>query len=214
MIIKNATLLNYEEFSLYKHFIATDFSFWWLKDAGQDDTHGCFIYGKRNSVLDDMPINTKASVRPALIVDSLVASPGDKIKIFDYSWTVLNNSLLLCDHYIGKYRFDEKTNDWYHSELKQHLDNWFLEQIEKTQEVVMVKNNTEFLLLQSLCKTHNLNKLKSKVTFGYSGNLYFIYSPYGRWRQITTVAEMPPEKIPLTFAEFCNLITGEKTDDN
>ena len=210
MIIKEIDLLNSFEFYTYKDFFPPNKTIWWLKEKGVTRNSVCCVHNGR--VISDMPFNTQNSVRPALVVDELTAFPGDTIEIFGFMWTVLNDHLILCNDNIALLRYDGICNEWESSALQQFLNKWLKEQTEKTEEIVCVKNPTEFLLLESLYKKYRLNK----IVFGYNGDCeaYFLFSPYTYSIQITHHDMKRHRKSPITFAEFCNLITGEKTDDN
>ena len=210
MIIREIDLLNSFEFYTYKDFFPPSKTIWWLKEKGINRNSVCCIYDGR--IISDMPFDTKNFVRPALVVDELTAFPGDTIEIFGFTWTVLNDHLILCDDNIALLRYDGICNEWKNSALQQFLNKWFKEQTEKTEEIVTIKNPTEYLLLQSLYKKYGLNK----IVFGSNGDYeaYFLFSPYKFSMQITYDDMLRHKKLPITFAEFCNLITGEKADDN
>jgi hypothetical protein len=66
-------------------------------------------------------------VRPALRIrnlDSLNLEVGTTFKVLDRPvYYIGNNKVLLCED-IGEHRFDIKSNDYKHSEIKDWLEKW------------------------------------------------------------------------------------------
>ena len=72
-------------------------------------------------------------VRPALEISNLESSNlliGDVFEVGDYKFRVISEDLAwLYEQDIGQHRFDEKTNIYEQSEIKQFVDDWFEREI-------------------------------------------------------------------------------------
>lgn len=110
---------------------------WWLRSPGFIDDKAAFVYGDTGNV-DDIGISAdhKLGVRPALCVNlkSIDLQIRDVIKIFGYDWTVISDSLILCDDTVGEspFRTDRNAldaNDYETSDINKWLDEWYMDQI-------------------------------------------------------------------------------------
>ena len=72
-------------------------------------------------------------VRPALQISNLKSSDlqiGDTFEVGDYNFRVISENLAwMYEQDIGSHRFDEKTNVYEQSEIKQFVDDWFEREI-------------------------------------------------------------------------------------
>ena len=209
MIIKKISLLNKPDFSKYKYDIPLIHNRWWLTSSVLG-TSACVVNGY--NVFPVKKTMNDIGVRPILIVTDFDTFIGDKINLFDYSWTVIDHtpkkSILLCDTIIDEYFFDRYANDWCDSDLKSYLEIW-LADLKKAEEVVIINGKTEYLLLQALCKKYDLNEVILKGNNNFEKTLYLVYSPVKPWRQITKNKALSYIS-NLTFKGFCNKITEEK----
>lgn len=126
--IYEVTLLTEEEYVENKDVIPLIYDWWWLKSYGYHDYDVPLVYlgGSR------MCINVNYAdgcVRPALWADLGEFERGDKFDLAGYTWTVLSDSLALCDEIVGQtaFRTDWQAvdaNDYEQSDIKQYLENW------------------------------------------------------------------------------------------
>lgn len=105
---------------------------WWLCSLGADQFDVAFV-GYNGSVDEDGgSVNyADVTVRPVLVMsenDSLEI--GDIFYIGKYKFKVISNTLAwLYDSDIGYHYFDEKTNNYETSEVKEFINNWFKNEI-------------------------------------------------------------------------------------
>ena len=137
--IKEATLLSIEEYENYKELIpylvssdVEEEECWWLRSPGLQRYGVAIVY---NGDINEGGINYDFGaydVRPALKIEVSSANAfkaGSKLELLDKKWTILNISgqeaYILCDESIGRQLFDDDSNDWETSELKQWLEEQF-----------------------------------------------------------------------------------------
>ena len=121
------TLLSKEEYEKNSYLINTINDCWWLRSRGYGVINAMFVDGASGDV-NDRGCNTliMLGVRPALkIAYCEQLKPGEKIKIKELYFTVLNNGILLCDSIVSKIMFNDKINDYGTSYIKKWLENWF-----------------------------------------------------------------------------------------
>ena len=127
------TLLSKEEYTDSKDVIPLYDRWWWLRSPGFFEYTAAFINGKYGDVgRNGYNVNEEFGVRPALKIrnlSSLNLKIGDKVFLFGKQWTVISDSLVLCDEVIGETYFRKDfmspdANDYEHSDIKQWLENW------------------------------------------------------------------------------------------
>ncbi len=131
--IDEITLLSKEEHIKLKDVIPICRGCWWLRSPGDLDFTAAFVYCANGRVNEyGINVDVEFGVRPALQIRNL-SSPnlkiGDKVSLFGRQWTVISDSLVLCDAVIGKTCFRKDysapdANDYEHSDIKQWLENW------------------------------------------------------------------------------------------
>ena len=134
--IDEITLLSKEEYIKLKNVIPLCRGNWWLRSQGDLDFTAAFVHGEYGSVNEyGINVDVEFGVRPALQIRNL-SSPnlkiGDKVSLFGRQWTVISDSLVLCDAVIGKTCFRKDysapdANDYEHSDIKKTLDKWVSE---------------------------------------------------------------------------------------
>ena len=213
MIIKEITLLDAFTYQHYIDYIPKVNGCWWLRSYGESiASMQCVFY---NGLINEAGayVCNSGSVRPALLVDELNVLPGNKIILFDYSWTVLNKHLVLCDSIIGHHKFNNEFNRFVdslefflHSSLCHFLNDWLIWQKNKSTKIVHIQNKTELLFLQSFCKKHDFN-IPIISDFQHSNNFYLVFCPCDEWKKASDLSTI--EKTALTFSEFCECVTEE-----
>lgn len=104
-------------------------SWWWLRSPGH-------LWNNAANVLQNGHIYKyglyilldSGGVRPALKIENLECSNleiGDKFCFGNEYFKVISANLALCNSIVGYTRFDEKSNDYAHSEIKAYVDHWF-----------------------------------------------------------------------------------------
>lgn len=205
MIIDHIDLLSEGDFFCYKHIIPQFDYYWWLSSPGVNKLRACEV-GFGVLVDRNVSIKTVNGVRPTLTIVGLDALPGDKINLFGYNWTVLNEHLVLCDSRIDDCIFDSYDNNWESSQLKGFLEAWLTQKIEETERYVAIKNKTEFLLLQKLCLNNDFNMLdyalyENIAKWGFE-NTRIRFSPYQEWRISFNF------DTDCSFVEFCDYVNN------
>ena len=124
---------------------------WWLRSPGTRNCDTAFV--RRDTsvasggryIKDSLPC-----VRPALIIEESPLKIGDffTIRIWKFK-KITKNLAWLYEQDIGQHRFDEKTNIYEQSEIKQFVDDWFEKEI------------TPYLLPE-----YNFSKVKFEETIG------------------------------------------------
>ena len=120
------TLLSEYEYFKNKKLIPPSKDYWWLCSQRIRPKYVAFVSGKSGDVCDEgIYVGCTLDVRPALrIRDCYNLIPGDKIRISGYIFTILNEKLALCDTCIGKSIFDNESDDFETSYIKQYLYDW------------------------------------------------------------------------------------------
>ena len=113
---------------------------WWLRSPGYDDYNAACVDGYGDVCDLGYIVNYyEPGVRPALIVnlDSSNLSIMDKIETAGHRWTVITDSLILCDDIVGftAFRADWQANDanvYEASDVKKWLEKWWEENRNET----------------------------------------------------------------------------------
>ena len=121
---KEITLLSEEEYIKNRELISLMRGFWWLRSPGYYKFNATYV--RSDGILYDFDVNDdRGGVRPALKMQGrhdLI--PGDKIRIAEYTFTVLHGDLVLCDTCIGTSMFDYESNNFETSVIRKYLYNW------------------------------------------------------------------------------------------
>ena len=140
MILRNlkihgATLLSVEETeNLLTREERKYHCWWWLRSPGISSDgaagvgNGGDVYCNGYGVYGD-----DDCVRPALQISNLESSNlliGDVFEVGDYKFRIISEDLAwMYEQDIGDHRFDEETNVYGQSEIKQFVDDWFEREI-------------------------------------------------------------------------------------
>ena len=127
---KGATLLSSDEASTLlteqerKYIIG-----WWLRTPGNHSYYMCYVYGDGNVCRYGINVSYDRGIRPALQIANLGNfKVGDIFSIGDYYFKIISPTrawMYLQD--IGTDYFDEKSNNYKASHVKQIIDSWFKE---------------------------------------------------------------------------------------
>ena len=110
---------------------------WWLRSPGEYDTYAAIVSVDGEDVFSDgISVDEEFGVRPALKISNLESCNlqiGDIIIMFNYTWTVISNNLILCDKIVGKCKFRENwkakdANNYEASDVKKWLEKWYIDQ--------------------------------------------------------------------------------------
>lgn len=144
----NATLLSAEEYeecedlirpAQYSDRAPNIPSAWYLRTPGEDDPDAitiayCGVEETKPDWEDAGPEDLfdegyGTGNRPVLVFEESLfaagAKPGDQFSVGCWPFTVISDKLALCDEYISTEVFDEGTNDYEDSAIKQRVDAWF-----------------------------------------------------------------------------------------
>jgi len=133
--INGITLLSIEEYEACKYIIPNINFWWWLRSPGYSSINAANVSNVGNvSDFGNYVNYDDRAVRPALIYESSNLQIGDKIKIVGYNWTVISDSMILCDDVVGftYFRKDWRANDandYEKSDIKKWLNDWWKERI-------------------------------------------------------------------------------------
>lgn len=138
--IKDITLLSIDEYEACKNTVPLVDDWWWLRSPGNYCNNVTYvdydgyvnIYGRRANF-------GFCGVRPALIFESNYLQFEDKVKILNYTWTVISNNMMLCDDVVGQTCFNkdyetDNTNNYEKSDIKVWLHKWWKERAKKCNE--------------------------------------------------------------------------------
>ena len=133
--INGATLLSIEEAEslLTKEELKYRY-WWWLRSPGNLSKYAALVYNDGGVGYNGISvIYGDSCVRPALKISNLQSSNlsiGDVFEVGDYKFRIISENLAwLYEQNIGQLRFDEETNIYEQSEIKQFVDNWFEKEI-------------------------------------------------------------------------------------
>ena len=127
------TLLSVEEYEEAKAYIAPIGHWWWLRSPG-DSGSAALVSTSGDVCTGGFLVDVSyGAVRPALEVDNLKSfnlNPEDKIiDLAGHDWTVISDTMALCDDSIGGHCFRENwkapdANDYEQSDVKRFLESW------------------------------------------------------------------------------------------
>ena len=129
-----------EEYIYYPVFNDGGSPYWYLRTPGEEDGSIVCMDGV---IIDDVTdvdffddgggwkfdLEYGCGNRPALYFSSSLSAvgvkPGDKLEIGGVSFTIITDTIALCDSYISVEIFDKETNDYEKSAIKKRVDSWF-----------------------------------------------------------------------------------------
>ena len=144
-----ATLLSVEEFQAYKQYIRpADYIYrctpipvaWYFRPPGDIPGKITCAYADYVAETDpgwENPESEQLAAegygtgnRPVLVFEESLfaagAKPGDRFSVgLLWPFTVLSDTLAICDEYISTEVFDTKANDYETSAIKKRVDGWF-----------------------------------------------------------------------------------------
>lgn len=139
--IKGITLLSIREYESCKDKIKPTSCSWWLRSPGRYADTVVAINGAGGVLRTGYNVSRTEGLRPALKIDleSSNLRIRDKIEWANYRWTIISDSLMLCDEIIAEHPFREDweaddANDYEKSDIKQWLENWLAKQMESDNE--------------------------------------------------------------------------------
>lgn len=134
--LSHADLLTVEEAKKLPQRLRKYRYWWWLQSPGYDIRYAAYVnvagYVRHNGndVNDSCDV-----VRPALRITNLNDYKIGSLFKFGGKWfQIIDENTALCVSDIGKHRFDAYTNDYETSHIKQYVDNWFSENIQKIKQ--------------------------------------------------------------------------------
>ena len=134
MQIESITLLSVNEASALPKEILDCGHYYWLRSPGSDSSSAAFVdYGGYVLNFGYYVINYNYGVRPALVIpnlDSLNLRDFEEITMWDTKWIYIGKNMLFAKDIICERRFDENSNVFEKSEIKEYLDNWLKEHLE------------------------------------------------------------------------------------
>ena len=140
MILRNlkihgATLLSVEETENLLTREERKYHCWcWLRSPGTYSLYAADVCRDGDVDYDGHGVNVDGGcVRPALQISNLESSNlliGDVFEVGDYKFRIISEDLAwMYEQDIGQHRFDEETNVYEQSEIKQFVDDWFEREI-------------------------------------------------------------------------------------
>jgi len=126
-------LLSVEEYLKIQNNILKINAWWWLRSPGNYSDYAASVNNDGSVYFIGNYVNyCSDAVRPALHFLNLNSSnyefvDKNKIKFANYLWTNIlpETDVYICDTYIDRWRFDEESNDYEKSEIRQFLLDWF-----------------------------------------------------------------------------------------
>ncbi len=131
--ITGITLLDKIEYKKARMNVPKHDKWWWLRTGAFASKYVTNV-GSDCSFHDSIVCNHDGGVRPALIFSpsSSLLHTGDKVYLWDYIWTVINeDGMMLCDSILDERRFDAESNDYETSEIKKYLENWLTKHMKR-----------------------------------------------------------------------------------
>lgn len=136
--IKKITLLTKEEYEKNKNIIPIVDCNWWLANrwiSGVEgtpirDIYTCGNPYSRTKVSFYAVTNKKIGVRPVILTTDNKFKIGEKIKLFEITWTVIEPNKLLCDEILVQMPYKKIWNwndgdiTWEKSDVKKFLEKW------------------------------------------------------------------------------------------
>ena len=133
--ILEVTLLGRSDYETYRNNIPSVNFNWWLRDSPYTNygmINMAYVSGDEDGMLRNVRVDaTSYHLRPVLVcnLSSSGLSIGDKVSLSGHSWTVISDSLILCDDSVATspFRTDKTADDVFDyvaSDAKACLDSW------------------------------------------------------------------------------------------
>ena len=132
----HADLLTAEEAEKLPRRLRKHTRWWWLRSPGDDSKHAAYVHIGGSVYYDGHPVDlSDVAVRPALRISNLNDYRVGSLFKFGGKWfEIIDENTAFCLSNIGIEKFDDKTNDYNNSYIKQYIDNWFSENIQKIKQ--------------------------------------------------------------------------------
>ena len=165
--IEEVTLLSEEEYVESKDNIPFWGERWWLRAPGNTQNNAVYVYTD-GSLYGTYVNNQNVVVRPALIISNLKychLSVGNQFKVANRTWTVISNTIALCDGSIGKQCFnlkikEENSNNYETSDIKKYVDEWAAKES-------LIKKNIDCKRLLQIFQAYVENDYQASCNIGY-----------------------------------------------
>lgn len=97
---------------------------WWLRTPSDNSNFACYVYPYGDvSSYGDYVYYYNYGVRPAFKIKNLDAELYERIKVGAIYCTVIDKNLVLADNVVCEHRFDDKSNVWETSDLKNFIES-------------------------------------------------------------------------------------------
>ena len=135
--IEEITLLSVEEAEHLSDDVLACEDDWWLRSPGETSHFVAFVEGPFHDYVNTNGtcVDIDYGVRPALRVHPLHENPygvrtGDTVILFGHKWTVISDTLILCNDLVGETVFRknneaEDANQYEVSDIKRWLELWY-----------------------------------------------------------------------------------------
>ncbi len=141
--VTDVTLLSASEYNTYRSQISSVSTYWWLREPGSWWSSTQYVPSNvmpNGSIEIFYASNANWSIRPVLVCDlnGTGLEIGNKLRFAGYDWTVISDSLVLCDSCVGNSPFGPG-NTWVKSQsetlttpyddsyAKTWVENWAVE---------------------------------------------------------------------------------------
>ena len=149
--ITGVTLLSREEYEEYYKMIPPVPFYWWLRSPGSDRREAAYVVSEKNvrksshdskesgnpchKNFEYYPVTQVFGIRPVLLITGHDLKSGDILKLADKEWTVLSDTLAICNDLIGMCHFNTGTNDYEFSDVEMYLETWAKDNNILTQDI-------------------------------------------------------------------------------
>ena len=121
-------LLSIEEYEKYKNVIPKISTWWWLRSPGLNAYYAALVDddGSIDNSGDGVDYR-EYSVRPALRIsnqESKYFKIGGRFVKYAFPWIKIADNIVIAEVPIAFHRFDETSNDYKNSEIRQFLLDW------------------------------------------------------------------------------------------
>lgn len=133
IIIDSITLLSAEEYKAHGERIKPIDDWWWLRSPVGSGISAASVYHDGSVSNGSWVDNDFGSVRPVVVLRLNPESPnlriGDCLAFADHTWTMISDTMALCDEGVGCtcFRADwraQDANDYEKSDVKKWLEKW------------------------------------------------------------------------------------------
>jgi len=135
LTIDGITLLSVEEYGACREYVPPFNDLWWLRSPGNFSKHAAVVNLNGHVYSCGGSVNNDHAVRPALRLVGLKSTNlqiGDWFRLFGHDWTVVSDTLALCNDSIGEIPFREDyeaedASNYEASDVKKYVEGWFAE---------------------------------------------------------------------------------------